>query len=804
MRLFMVRTSTAEPNCILSLTRLIASAVTVLGGDFLLCLPHRHGDPSWLVCSAGMSMSTAAGVPLLSGSADGPALSALFHKPQGLATDGTLLYISEQNGHTIRVFDTGTGDVTLLAGMYSTTGTADGVGDAARFNDPRGLALDGSTLYVADHSNHIIRSIALGTDTVTTIAGTAGTSGSTDDTTGTSATFNGPDGLAMYGTTLYVADKLNHVIRAIDTVTTTWPVTTLAGVVGTPGSDDGPAGSAKFDQPDQLVVSGDFLYVSQHGIDAIRTVDLVSLTVETLVGGGTPGGLDGVGSAAQLDNPGAMVVYGSTLYFSSTGNSVIRRVDLFTREVTTFAGLTGSPGYMDSSDPASMEFDFPMGLALTGTMLYVADFNNEVIRVMDISGTSVFPATERLHHQQQCCTQFLGSPLSCDAWLPAWCCARRLLPARLSVCLSLSLSLHPLTVTHHCVHCTFSCLTRDEMCPTEFQVSTVAGTVGVAGSADGPADSAEFDSPYGMALSADNTKLYISEYTGHTVRVMDTITNDVTLLAGMHGTPGGVDDTGGAARFSSPGLMALDGGQLYVADRDNHAIRSVDVTTGSVITVAGTLGVWGSMDGMGPSASFDGPEGLLLSGTTLYVAEVNNHIVRSIDTTTWDVTTLAGTPATPGYVDGPASSAQFDAPVGMALLGSILYVSQYNNHVIRTIHTSFLTVGTLAGSAGTAGTVDGFGTGAQLHFPIGIVIVNNVMYVSEYGNHAIRSINLGTTEVTVFAGQIGTAGADDGDYGIATFAGPAGLVVDGDTLLVSEFNNHAIRRVELIGASICA
>jgi hypothetical protein len=107
------------------------------------------------------------------------------------------------------------GVVTTLAGTTGTSGTTDGTGTSALFNSPDGITNDGTNLYVTDYNNHTIRKVVISTVVVTTLAGTAGTSGTTD-ATGTSALFNFPIGITSDGTSLFVADILSHTIRKID------------------------------------------------------------------------------------------------------------------------------------------------------------------------------------------------------------------------------------------------------------------------------------------------------------------------------------------------------------------------------------------------------------------------------------------------------------------------------------------------------------------------------------------------------------------------------------------------------------
>lgn len=182
-----------------------------------------------------------AGVP---GATDGFDLAARFSGPSGVAIDGFgNLYVADAANHLIRKVVAGTREVVTLAGLAGNSGSADGVGSAARFNAPSGVAVTPAGLvYVADTYNHTIRVIAAG-GIVTTLAGTAGASGATDGT-GSGARFLYPYGVAVDAAgVVYVADTFNHVIRRVQSGGV---VTTLAGLSGARGLVDGLGAAARF------------------------------------------------------------------------------------------------------------------------------------------------------------------------------------------------------------------------------------------------------------------------------------------------------------------------------------------------------------------------------------------------------------------------------------------------------------------------------------------------------------------------------------------------------------------------------
>jgi len=164
-----------------------------------------------IVISTGV-VTTIAG-STTSGSTDATGTSARFYYPQGITTDGTNLFVADYGNYTIRKIVISTGVVTTIAGS-TTSGSTDATGTSARFYYPFGITTDGTNLYIAEQNNHTIRKIVISTGVVTTIAGSAGLTGSTD-ATGTSARFNYPQGISTDGTNLYVADHWNHAIRKI-------------------------------------------------------------------------------------------------------------------------------------------------------------------------------------------------------------------------------------------------------------------------------------------------------------------------------------------------------------------------------------------------------------------------------------------------------------------------------------------------------------------------------------------------------------------------------------------------------------
>ncbi|MBK6438057.1 MAG: hypothetical protein IPF88_05570 [Candidatus Microthrix sp.] len=216
-----------------------------------------------------------------------------------------------------------TGDVTTLAGS-GTAGFADGSSNTAQFDNPSGVAVaPGGTVYVADRYNHRIRAINPTTGAVTTLAGS--TIGFADGP-GNTAQFNYPFGVAVApGGTVYVADRNNHRIRAINP--TTGAVTTFAGS-GTAGFADGPGNTAQFNATAGVAVApGGTVYVTDANNHRIRAINPTTGAVTTLAGSGTAGFADGPGDTAQFTGPiGLTVAPNGTVYLGDYFNHRIRTI----------------------------------------------------------------------------------------------------------------------------------------------------------------------------------------------------------------------------------------------------------------------------------------------------------------------------------------------------------------------------------------------------------------------------------------------------------------------------------------------
>lgn len=313
-----------------------------------------------------------------------------FDFPEGIATDGKYIYIADSENHTIRKMEIATGAVTTVAGTAYVPGAVDcTVGTGAKFNFPSGVTTDGTNLYVADTNNHSIRKVVISSGATTTIAGDNNVAGYADGA-GSSAHFNFPRSLTTDGTNLFLADGDNHMLRKI--VILSGAVTTVAGdnvtTPPTPGYSDGAGMAAKFAWPSAVTTDGTNLYVADTDNHLIRKIVIATGAVSTIAGdnssippygGDPPIYSDGVGPAAHFSSPAGIATDGTNLYVSDTGNNLVRKVVIATREVTTVAGDNNVNGFADGTGTAA-HFSFPAGIATDGLFLLVADRNNNRIR----------------------------------------------------------------------------------------------------------------------------------------------------------------------------------------------------------------------------------------------------------------------------------------------------------------------------------------------------------------------------------------------------------------------------------------
>ena len=341
-------------------------------------------------------------------------------------------------------------------------------------------------------------------------------------------------------------------------------------------------------------------------------------------------------------------------------------------------------------------------------------------------------------------------------------------------------------------------------------VSTLAGSLGSAGSVDGIGDAARFPAPYGIVYDGAGN-LLVSDYNNNIIRRVAISTATVTTMAGSAGLQGSADGTGSAARFNAPAGLSLDGGNLFISDFMDRTIRKLVLSTAEVTTLAGAPPVNGSADGSGAAARFDNPAGMAVNAAgDLFIADSGNETIRRIAAGGDVVSTLAGSPGITGSMDAVGPAAVFFAPFGVACDDSgNLFVADVGNETIRAIVIATASVTTLAGTAGYGGRADGVGKLAGFGNPAALAWgTGGILVVSDMANNEIRQIAIASATVSTLAGgppspNEPASGSSDGVGSAARFYHPNGIALDGaGNAYVADQVNHTIRKVVIASGTV--
>lgn len=521
------------------------------------------------------------------GSADGTGSAAKFYFPNALAVDRIgNVYVADTQNHTIRRINPA-GVVITLAGLAGNSGSADGTGSAARFNGPYGVAIDGAgNIYVADRNNETIRKITAD-GVVTTFAGLAGARGDADGA-GSAARFQEPLGVATDGSgnvfvvcdhtlrkispagfvttlagsslnpgstvppatfrtlTSVTADSSGNVYAAdISTIWKLTPegaITTLAG--WNIGDDDGTGSAARFFYPEGATTdhSGN-LYVTDSANHTIRKISPAGVVTTFAGRSGAPGSADGFISAARFWNPGGLTTDRSgNLIVADTSNNTIRRITP-AGVVQTVAGKPGVPPDYVNGNATSARFNNPASVVTDHAgNIYVVDTLNQAIRKVTPAGQVTTLAG----------FLYVGSDDGIGT------AARFNFPSQIAIDADENLYVAD-SLNHTIRKITLSGV-----------VTTFAGQAGTTGSNDGPLSEARFNYPVGVAIDGGGNIYVSSDYALR----MITPAGMVTTVAGLAGVHGSADGMGSAARFSGGTELTVDdNGNVYIVDVVNATIR---------------------------------------------------------------------------------------------------------------------------------------------------------------------------------------------------------------------------------------
>jgi sugar lactone lactonase YvrE len=503
-------------------------------------------------------------------------------------------------------------------------------------------------------------------------------------------------------------------------------------------------------------------------------------TINTVAGGG-PNNLPSL--TANLNNPsGVAADGGGNLYVASQSQHRVFKVDT-SGQLTVVAGV-GLQGFSGDGGPAtSASLNGPSALAIDGSgNLFIADVSNNRIRKVDLA-TGVISTVAG--------NGFTG--FSGDGG-PATSASMNN-PAGVAVDGSGNLFIAE----------------QNNMRVRKVNLSTgiimtVAGNGFTGFSGDGgPATSASLGGPFGVAVDGSGN-LFIANRGINRIRKVILSTGIITTVAG-NGSLGFSGDGGPAtsASLNDPLGVAVDGGgNLFITDRGNHRVRMVNLSTGTIMTVAGNGFTGFSGDGgSATSASINNPVGVAVDGSgNLLIADVLNNRIRRVILSIGIITTVAGNGFTGFSGDGgPATSSSLANPIGVIVHASNLFFTDRNNHRIRKVDLATGIISTVAGNGLQGFTGDGGAAiAASLNNPGGLAVDGSGnLFFADQGNHRARRVHLNTGIISTVAGN-GLQGftGDGGQATLARLNNPAWVTVDGSgNLFIADQANHRVRRVIL-------
>jgi hypothetical protein len=337
---------------------------------------------------------------------------------------------------------------------------------------------------------------------------------------------------------------------------------------------------------------------------------------------------------------------------------------------------------------------------------------------------------------------------------------------------------------------------------------------------DGSNQVVSFSAPQFLTLSLDGSALFTFD-SSKQLRVIDIQSGNTRAVAGAVAAASASDGApGGFGCVSKAIQWAGDDRVILAIDTCSHALRIVGFSTSetsssSIFTAIGLLNTPGYLDGNSNFARMNSPEGLCMSndGSSAYVIDTGNHCIRHIpnvgaalgDSTglKWSIFTLAGTNAA-GFVSGHKSVARFNSPRDCVVHRDLVYVTDFSNHAIRVVHSRTGFVYTLAGS-GSAGSANGRGAGASFTQPVGIdILPSGWLVVGTQNEHRVRLINTATGDATSFGSPAGSSGNYNTPSGSpfdsasnVRMSQPRGVASsrDGSFVFIADSSNNAVKKM---------
>ncbi len=871
----------------------------------------------------GNSVTTVGGSSGAGDQVEGTTGTSKFDRPYALALNsaGTDLYVADMGNNAVRRIALNAAAAncvtSTVAGARAAQGSVDTASGTPSFRNPYGIAIDSAgSLYVADTANNTIRKITTPntSPTVTTLAGSPQLGGVSDGI-GSAARFQSPWGLAVTTAgTLYIADSNNQTIRigtaaTVPVVTSqpgnaTWTIGTTSSLTFTVAASGSPTPTVQWQR--QPAGGGGFSNLSNSGAYSGVTTSTLTLSGAALVNSGdqfqavvTNGVSSATSNAATLtvQQPPLFTSVASATFTANTAGSFTATASGSPAPTFSYSGsfpgwaslntstgaITGTPQNAVGS-PFSFTLQASNGVGTPATQSFTL-----TVQAAPIIGTS--PASQSVAVGQNVTFAVVasGSPApSSYQWQRQAAGTSGFLPltdgngiagsttATLTVgsaTLAMSGDQYQVVVGNGIASSTSAIATLTvTQAPAITSTASAFFVVGTAGSFTATATGSPavtfsvasgtfpawaslntstgvisgtpantVGSPFSFVLQAANgvnpaatqnftltvsptpvvpvfstqpanASVTISQPAAFTVAATGNPAPTFQWQRQAAGTSGFVNLTESSTYVGTQTATltvnntstGMTGDQfLAVATNNSGSTQStpaaLTVTPGSVVTtMAGKAGTSGSLDGVGAAARFFNPTSIAVDTSgVVYVADTTNQVIRRV-AADGTVSVLAGKVGTAGNADGSATDARFNGPSGIAVdAAGVLYVADSFNHTIRMINPQGI-VTTLAGVAGSAGSADGASASAKFSYPSGVAVDAFGVYVADNGNHTIRRIFGGT--VVTLAGTAGSSGDVDATGAAARFRFPNGLVADGlGNVYVADSLNHAVRKVTAFG-----
>jgi sugar lactone lactonase YvrE len=326
-------------------------------------------------------------------------------------------------------------------------------------------------------------------------------------------------------------------------------------------------------------------------------------------------------------------------------------------------------------------------------------------------------------------------------------------------------------------------------------VTTLIGT-GVAGFSDN-----QVNNPYGLVIGPDGA-LYFCDLDNQRIRRLDLKTKRLTTIAG-NGQKAYRGDGGPAteASLNMPHELRFDSkGDLYIAERDNHVVRKVDMKSGVISTVAGTgVAGFGGDGGPGPKAQLRQPHSILFdSAGRLLICDIGNHRIRRLNIETGMIETYAGTGEAAPTPDGaPVHGTPLRGPRTLAMAGNgDLYLALREGNAIYRVDAKTETLHRVAGTGEQGYTGDGGpALSAKLSGPKGLALGGANLYIADTESHTIRKIDLKSGIITTILGTAVRGDGPEPDPLACKLSRPHGVLFAGGVLYVADSEANRIQIV---------